>query len=166
MYLAYNNLIVSQKGRMVLAKICHYFWRYVFSNAHKKDGRVETSLPVCFSPEGYPDKSRTQQVLTCHLKNICCLGRVEITFKRPMFEHLKNFIPSKSQSQKFAFTPLSCPLVVHHPSNGPWLHKNLRHFWLPFKHMSPRLEITPLFRKVDAIVSKWSLFTERTECKE
>ena len=165
MYLAYNNLIISEKGRMVLAKICHYFWRYVFRNVHKKDKRVETSLPVCFSPEGYLDKFWTHQVPTCHLESICCLGRFEITFKRPWFEHLKYFPPSKSQLQKFAFTPFSCPLVSHHTSNGPWLYEKLLNFWITLKHMSPRLEITPLFRKVDAIVSKWSFFTERTECK-
>jgi hypothetical protein len=37
MYLAYNNVIVSEKERMVLAKICYYFWRYAFRNVHKKD---------------------------------------------------------------------------------------------------------------------------------
>lgn len=166
MYLTYNNLIVSQKGRMEHIKICHYFWRYVFRNAHKNDERVETSLPVCFSLEGYLDEFWMQQVLTCHLKNICCLGRFEVTFRRSWFEHLKNVPPRKSQLQKFAFAPSSCPLVLHYTSNGPWLCEKLFKFWLTLKHMSPRLEITPLFRKVDAIVSKWSLFTKRTECKE
>lgn len=137
MYLAYNNLIVSQKRRMVLAEICHYFWRCVSKNVHKKDRQAETSLPVYFSPEGYLEKFWTQQVLTCHLKNICCLGRFEITFKRPVFEHLKIFPPWKSQSRKFAFTPFSCPSVLHHTSNGPWLHEKLGNVWLTLKHVSP-----------------------------
>lgn len=64
------------------------------------------------------------------------------------------FPPRKIQSQKFAFTPFSCPLVLHHTSSGPWLHEKVVSVWLTLKHVSPRLEITPLFRKVDAIVSK------------
>lgn len=52
MYLAYNNLIVSEKGRMVLKYVI--ISESMFSEI--QEGRVETSLPVHFGPESYLDK--------------------------------------------------------------------------------------------------------------
>lgn len=136
------------------------FLKVCFQKCSQEE-RVETSLPVCFSPEDYLDKFWIQQVLTCHLKNICCLGRFEITFKRQQCEHLKFLLSSWSQLQKLFYSfPLSFGFRPHFKWFLAQFKKKKNYIFGLFSNIRAlgwEGKKTPLFRKVDAIVSKWSV---------